>query len=195
MNIQQELGKAINDLYSAERQGEDLTDKLVLSPTRKEFEGDYTLVVFPLVKLAKKSPEQVAKDIGEKLKESVGSISDYNVIKGFLNISLSNSFWKNQLTEVENISSYNLPAKEEKVLVEFSSPNTNKPLHLGHVRNILLGWSMSCIHEMAGYDVKRVQIINDRGIHICKSMVAWKKYGEGRTPESLGRKGDHVVGD
>ena len=190
--IRAEVSKAVKALYE-----QDINEPEVLvNPTRKEFEGDYTVVVFPFTKAAKKAPPAVAEELGIYLTEHVDDISGFNVIKGFLNLNINDAYWSKFLSGIAAQENYGVSAPNgKKVVIEYSSPNTNKPLHLGHVRNILLGWSMSRIHEMAGYDVKRVQIINDRGIHICKSMVAWKKYGEGRTPESLGRKGDHVVGD
>ncbi len=172
------------------------TEDLPLSPTRKEFSGDYTLVTFALTRAAKTSPDQIATDIGDRLVQDYPAIvSDYNVIKGFLNIDIQTALWVGYL---EALSSNPLPAfprLDERVLVEFASPNTNKPLHLGHVRNILLGWSMSKILDRAGYEVVRVQVVNDRGIAICKSMLAWQKFGGGSTPESSGIKGDHLVGD
>jgi arginyl-tRNA synthetase len=168
---------------------------LVLSPTKKEFEGDFTLVVFPFVKDLKLSPEQIGNTIGGFMKDSCPEVTDFNVVKGFLNMSFSNEFWKNVITKIETGKYGKLPSNGKKVMVEFSSPNTNKPLHLGHIRNILLGWSTAKIFEENGYEVVRTQIINDRGIAICKSMVAWQKYGEGKTPEGEGIKGDHFVGD
>lgn len=166
-----------------------------IAPTRKEFEGDYTVVVFPFTKAAKKKPEQIGEDLGNKLKETLPEITDFNVVKGFLNLSVSDEYWINQsfeLFKIENLGQ--APSNGQKVLVEFSSPNTNKPLHLGHIRNILLGWSCYKILEKAGYDVVRTQIVNDRGIAICKSMIAWQKFGNGETPESSGIKGDFLAG-
>lgn len=170
---------------------------VVLSETKKEFQGHYTFVVFPLVKAVRKKPEIVADEIGKYLVESFGEMfTSYNVIKGFLNLELQDGFWKSYLFGIlgKPVSSL-LVKRKEKVLVEFSSPNTNKPLHLGHVRNILLGWSTYRILQETGNEVTRVQIVNDRGIAICKSMLAWELYGEGITPESAGMKGDFLVGE
>lgn len=166
-----------------------------LSPTRKEFEGDFTVVVFPYVRHAKVSPPQLGEAVGAYMVENIDVVAGYNVIKGFLNLSLSASYWRALLPQLlEDQTFGQLPNKGEKVMVEFSSPNTNKPLHLGHIRNILLGWSLSQILKAAGYDVINTQIVNDRGIAICKSMLAWQLYGEGVTPESSSTKGDHLVG-
>ena len=170
-----------------------LTDlKLQVQKTRPEFEGDLTLVTFPLTTLIKKKPEEIGKEIGNFLCISENYISSYNIVKGFLNISFSDKFW---LKSISKTQSENLPANGETVVVEYSSPNTNKPLHLGHVRNNLLGYSVAEIYKANGYNVKKVQVINDRGIHICKSMLAWQLFGEGKTPESESIKGDHFVGD
>lgn len=169
---------------------------VLVNITKREFEGDYTVVLFPYVKQLKISPEQIGNRIGELLKQADSRIAGFNVVKGFLNISLSPDFWsKILLEEPAEFWKRDILPKGEKVMVEFSSPNTNKPLHLGHVRNILLGWSVSQIYEALGYEVVKTQIINDRGIAICKSMLAWEKFGEGETPESTGIKGDHFVGD
>jgi arginyl-tRNA synthetase len=165
--------------------------------TRKEFEGDITLVVFPFVKMAKKSPEQVANELGEACKNQIDIVSDFQVVKGFLNLSISDDFWKSFLADVLEDKNYGWKTADENsetVVVEYSSPNTNKPLHLGHIRNILLGYSVANISKAAGKNVKKVQVINDRGIHICKSMLAWQEFGNGETPESSGMKGDHLVG-
>jgi len=172
-------------------------DQLVLSETKKEFEGDYTLVVFPLVKLTKQSPEDIGARLGNEIIErSHGLVAKFNVIKGFLNLSLSETFFKEHLSQISVTEDYGSQSKnDQKVMVEFSSPNTNKPLHLGHIRNILLGWSCSKILETAGFEVVKTQIINDRGIAICKSMLAWHLYGDQKTPQSSGIKGDHFVGD
>ena len=170
--------------------------KLLLSPTKKEFDGDFTLVIFPFVKDLRKSPEQIGDEIGKHMVQISSQVQGYNVIKGFLNLSLSDQFWKANLGQIVDTSLYgNLETKHEKVMVEFSSPNTNKPLHLGHIRNILLGWSCAKILQAAGYEVIKTQIINDRGIAVCKSMLAWSLFGAGKTPESTGVKGDHFVGD
>ena len=171
-------------------------DKSALQRTKKEFVGDYTLVVFPFVKMAKKSPDIIGEEIGKKLIDKLPElISDFNVVKGFLNLSITPSFWIEYLqkVQIEGISSID-SIEEEVTLIEFSSPNTNKPLHLGHVRNNLLGCSVANILEANGKKVVRVNLVNDRGIHICKSMLAWQKYGNGETPQSSGLKGDHLVG-
>ncbi len=165
--------------------------------TRKEFEGDLTLVVFPLIRIFKKSPEEICNEIGYLLSRHIMFISSFNVIKGFLNIVLNNNFWIESIIKISKTKNYGITKKNNKsetTLVEFSSPNTNKPLHLGHVRNIVLGDSVSRIIEATGKNVKRVQIINDRGIHICKSMLAWQTFGNGETPEKINMKGDHLVG-
>lgn len=189
--LQHHLKLAINELY-----GMDIFDDLLpISPTRKEFKGDFTVVTFPLTKLAKKKPEQIGEEIGQVLQREVQEIESFNVIQGFLNLSFTPTFWNAFLLNLTSIEKYGeLPPNGEKVLVEFSSPNTNKPLHLGHIRNILIGWSVSRILEAAGYDVYRVQIINDRGIAICKSMLARKIWGFDKTPENTGLKGDFFVG-
>lgn len=164
--------------------------------TRKEFEGDVTLVVFPLSRMAKMKPEETAEVIGKWLCEHVDEFVRFNVVKGFLNIVVSDDFWIKSFTEAYNNERYGLApaASKGKVMVEYSSPNTNKPLHLGHLRNNFLGYAVSQILKAAGYEVVKVQIINDRGIHICKSMLAWLRFGEGETPESSGLKGDKLVG-
>lgn len=182
---------AVRNLY-----GEEVAaDKITLTPTRREFEGDYTVVTFPFTKIAKKKPDAIAEELGQYLLQNVEEVAAFNVIKGFLNLSISAEFWKNFLAETADDKQYGqLPANGQKVLVEYCSPNTNKPLHLGHIRNILLGWSVSKIYEAVGYEVVKVQIVNDRGIAICKSMLAWQKYGEGETPASTGIKPDHFVG-
>lgn len=171
------------------------TEDLLINVTRPEFAGEYTLVVFPLAGRLKMSPPQAAQAIGEAAKAQL-RIRDYNVVKGFLNLSLDPSLWLEFLEEVKTSDNYGQhPRKDSTVMVEFSSPNTNKPLHLGHIRNILLGWSMYEILSAAGHRVLRTQIINDRGIAICKSMLAWQKWGQGSTPASTQTKGDHFVGD
>ena len=184
--------EAVSALYGFEP----ADGQVQIQSTRKEFEGDYTLVVFPFVKAAKCAPEACAGAIGKWLSENVSEVASYNVIKGFLNISLSPLFWNEALEEITSSEDFGqLPSNGKTVMVEFSSPNTNKPLHLGHVRNILLGWSVSELMKAGGYRVIRVNLVNDRGIHICKSMLAWLKKGNGETPESSGKKGDHLVGD
>ncbi|MGX1025024.1 arginine--tRNA ligase [Flavobacterium sp. CS20] len=163
--------------------------------TRKEFEGDITLVVFPLLRYIKTNPQELANNIGQHLKDNLSEIKSYNVIKGFLNIELHSSYHLSVLEDIYSQSEYGKqPDMAQKVMVEFSSPNTNKPLHLGHVRNITLGFALAQILEYAGFEVYKTQIINDRGIHICKSMLAWQKFGHDETPETSGMKGDHFVG-
>ncbi|MCO6491634.1 MAG: arginine--tRNA ligase [Phaeodactylibacter sp.] len=190
--IQDGVVNGIKALYGADIAPGEVT----MNSTRKEFEGDYTVVVFPFARVARKKPDQIAEELGEYLVREVAPVEKYNVIKGFLNLSLSEAFWRGFLSGMYQDEAYGRqPANGQKVMVEFASPNTNKPLHLGHIRNILLGWSSSRILEAAGYEVVRVQIVNDRGIAICKSMLAWQQYGQGATPESAGEKGDHFVGD
>jgi arginyl-tRNA synthetase len=183
--------KAIKDLYQTDIAAKDIN----LQETRKEFEGQVTLVTFPYTKLSRKGPEQTGGEIGEYLQQNVAEISAFNVIKGFLNISFHDSFWLGKLNE-EILQDDFAVAKPngKKVMVEYSSPNTNKPLHLGHIRNNLLGFSVARILDAAGYEVVKANLVNDRGIHICKSMLAWKEFGEGETPESSGLKGDHLAG-
>ncbi len=189
--IQAATVEVVNDLYSAKL---DLA-KVNVSATRKDMEGDYTIVVFPFTKMAGKKPEEVGEELGAKLVEAHPHISGYNVIKGFLNLSVADDYWLSVLGDIAADADFGKnEKKEDTVVVEFSSPNTNKPLHLGHIRNILLGWSVSKILQADGYEVKKVQIVNDRGIAICRSMLAWQKFGNGETPESTGMKGDHFVG-
>ena len=179
----------LRELYAIEN------PEVELQPTRKEFTGDLTLVVFPYLRYSKKSPEETAREVGALLQEKVSLIAGYNVVKGFLNLEISDAYWQKALKEVLKEEHYgHAPASGKTLLVEYSSPNTNKPLHLGHVRNNLLGYSVSEILKAAGHQVVKAQIINDRGIHICKSMVAWRQMGEGETPQSSGLKGDHLVG-
>lgn len=166
-----------------------------LQETRKEFEGDVTVVTFPLTRMSKKSPEQTGAEIGQYLVDNIEHVSNFNVIKGFLNLSLSDSYLNHLYKEKISQEGFGLfPSNGKKVMVEYSSPNTNKPLHLGHVRNNLLGYSVAEILSANGYDVIKANLVNDRGIHICKSMLAWKKFGAGETPQSTGLKGDHLVG-
>lgn len=171
-------------------------DRLEIQHTKKEFEGEYTLVVFPLIKELRKKPEEISEEIGNALL-SKDAITKFNVVKGFLNLSFSNAFWLQNLEENANNENFGLKQADEhskSMMVEYSSPNTNKPIHLGHIRNNLLGFSMAEIFKAAGNKVQKIQIINDRGIHICKSMLAWQKFGNGETPETSGIKGDHLVG-
>lgn len=193
MNIEQELslqiGQAITELY-----GENPV-AVKLEKTNKDFEGSYTFVVFPLLRISKKNPQDTATEIGEKLLQNGFPVAAYNVIKGFLNLSISDRVWCDLLKQNWNNTSFGLKKKTEgRVMVEYSSPNTNKPLHLGHIRNNLLGYSIAEIIKAGGHDVIKANLINDRGIHICKSMLAWQLFGNGETPESSGMKGDHLVG-
>ena len=194
MNIEQILSEktieALKSLYGGD------VDKVVFERTNPDFAGDFTLVVFNFLKLSKKKPEVTADEIGNYLKTNVAEVADFNVIKGFLNIVISDSYWLNYLNSITNKPFINpeLPANAATVMVEYSSPNTNKPLHLGHVRNNLLGYSVAEILKAAGNKVIKTNIVNDRGIHICKSMIAWQKWGNGETPESSVMKGDHLVG-
>lgn len=185
---------AIKGLY-----GEDVPAKMVqLQKTRSEFEGNLTLVVFPFLRISKKKPEDTAREIGEYLQKNCDEIEKFNVINGFLNLSIAPQAWISVLNKINEDERYGIKkAKEDAplVMIEFSSPNTNKPLHLGHVRNNLLGWSLAKIIEANGNKVVRTNLVNDRGIHICKSMLAWLKWGNGSTPESTGKKGDHFIGD
>ena len=190
--IQHHVIKGMKALYQAEIAPGDVS----INGTRREFEGDYTVVAFPFARLAGKKPDAIAEELGQFLVQEVPQIAKYNVVKGFLNLSLSDAFWRGFLAGIYQDEGYGkLPSRGQKVLVEFSSPNTNKPLHLGHIRNILLGWATSKIMAAAGYEVIKVQVINDRGIAICKSMLAWQEYADGATPESTGLKSDHFVGD
>ena len=169
-----------------------------LQNTRKEFEGDITLVVFPFVRISKKSPEQTANEIGEYLQQNLAEVKNYNVVKGFLNLVISPEYWVTVLNSVSSTTNYGITETSESsklVMVEYSSPNTNKPLHLGHIRNNLLGFSLCEILKANGNKVVKTNIVNDRGIHICKSMFAWKMWGNGQTPENTGIKGDHLVGN
>ncbi len=171
------------------------TSAVTLQDTRKEFEGQVTVVTFPFIKLSKKSPEETGALLGEYLVNNTEEVLAYNVVKGFLNLSIGDAYWISALSTIFNTSNYGkLAPKNSKVMVEYSSPNTNKPLHLGHVRNNLLGYSVAEILNYAGYEVIKANLVNDRGIHICKSMLAWEKFGNGETPQSSGLKGDHLVG-
>ena len=189
-NIKSHIQQALKDLYQIENQ------KIELQPTRKEFEGDITLVVFPFVKDAKKSPDVIAQEIGQYIQEKVTEIQSFNSVKGFLNLALNDSVYISDFEKIKNNATYGFQPIDEQdaVMVEYSSPNTNKPLHLGHIRNNLLGYSVAEILKASGKKVIKTQIVNDRGIHICKSMLAWQKFGEGETPETSGLKGDKLVG-
>ena len=192
--IQQAAMAAVKALY-----GQDVPEKMVqLQKTRSEFEGSLTLVVFPFVKMARKSPEQTGQEIGQYLVDNCDAVSKFNVVKGFLNLSIGDAAWLNMLADIDKDDHYGEKLADESsplVMIEYSSPNTNKPLHLGHVRNNLLGWSLAQIMQANGNKVVKTNIVNDRGIHICKSMLAWLKYGNGETPETSGKKGDHLIGD
>jgi len=185
-----EIKKAIASLYNA------TLEKVEFQPTRKDFEGDLTVVVFPILRVVKGNPAVIGEAIGNYLVENVNEISKFNVVKGFLNLVLSDSYYMKFFNSVSTFSNFGIkPQGDEALMVEYSSPNTNKPLHLGHVRNILLGYSVAEIVKASGKKAYKTQIINDRGIHICKSMLAWKRFGNGETPQSSGLKGDKLVGN
>ena len=192
--IQESAKAAAKALY-----GIDADEKMVqLQKTRSEFQGNLTLVVFPCVKAARKKPQSVAEEIGQYLVENSGVVSEYNVVKGFLNLSIAQAAWRELLEEIDSDEHYGEKKADDNaplVMIEYSSPNTNKPLHLGHVRNNLLGWALAQVMKANGNKVVKTNIVNDRGIHICKSMLAWIKWGNGETPESAGKKGDHLIGD
>ena len=185
---------AVKELY-----GTEVPEKMIqLQKTRSDFEGNLTLVTFPLLKTSHKKPEDTAQDIGEYLKKNCKAVADFNVVKGFLNLVIAQAAWTGLLNDINADEKFGeKPVTEESplVMIEYSSPNTNKPLHLGHVRNNLLGWSLAQIMEANGNKVVKTNIVNDRGIHICKSMLAWQKWGNGITPEKAGKKGDHLIGD
>ena len=190
--IAAKASEAVKAIYGADIEA----SSLQVQPTRKEFEGDYTLVVFPLLRTTRQSPDATGDSIGSWLVGNCKEISAYNSVKGFLNLSLSNGYWKEALEQAASDPSFGqLPPTGKRIMVEFSSPNTNKPLHLGHVRNNLLGFSVSELLKAAGNEVIRATLVNDRGVHICKSMYAWQQRFDGATPESTGKKGDHLVGD
>lgn len=198
MKIEQDITtavvKAVETLYGATVDAA----QIQLQKTKREFEGSLTLVVFPLLRVSRKKPEDTASDIGAYLKENCHAVADYNVIKGFLNLTVSHESWLEMLENINADESYGINKPDENSplwMIEYSSPNTNKPLHLGHLRNILLGWALANIEEACGKQVVKTNIVNDRGIHICKSMLAWLKYGNGETPQSSGKKGDHLIGD
>ena len=198
MNIENKLSASVMEAIKA-LYGQDVPEKMVqLQKTRAEFEGNLTLVVFPFLKLSRKSPEATAQEIGEWLKANIAEVADFNVVKGFLNLVISQTAWLDLLNTIDADPHYGEKAATDDsplVMIEYSSPNTNKPLHLGHVRNNLLGWSLAQIMAANGNKVVKTNIVNDRGIHICKSMLAWLKWGNGETPESSGKKGDHLIGD
>ena len=198
MNIESQIitsaQEAVSSLY-----GQQVPEKMVqLQKTRSEFEGNITLVVFPFLKISKKNPEQTAQEIGQYLADHCEAVAGYNVVKGFLNLVIAPAAWLALLNDINANEHYGERQANENsplVMIEYSSPNTNKPLHLGHVRNNLLGWSLAQIMQANGNRVVKTNIVNDRGIHICKSMLAWLKYGNGETPETSGKKGDHLIGD
>ena len=192
--ISSAVAEALKSLYGAD------VDAATIVPqtTKKEFEGNLTIVVFPFLKMSKKAPEATAQEIGDYLVANCEAVKTFNVIKGFLNITIEPKFWLGVLKHIEDTADYGFKKADDSsqlVMIEYSSPNTNKPLHLGHVRNNLLGYSLSRIMAANGYKVVKTNIVNDRGIHICKSMLAWQKWGNGATPESTGKKGDHLIGD
>ncbi|NHB70261.1 arginine--tRNA ligase [Perlabentimonas gracilis] len=198
MNIEKYLADAVRQSLQTLYGVTPSEEQLQIAKTKREFDGDFTLVVFPLLKISKKKPEDTAHEIGEHLQKSVETVDSYNVIKGFLNISFSPAFWCNMLNTAAQTPNFGFAKPESSAtvkMVEFSSPNTNKPLHLGHIRNNLLGYSISRVLEANGHKVLKVNLVNDRGIHICKSMIAWQRFGNGETPASSGKKGDHLVGD
>ena len=192
--ISEAVSRAVKELYATDTPA----DSIVPQATRKEFEGNVTVVVFPWVKAARKSPEAVGTEIGEWLVNNEPAVEKFNVVKGFLNLTIAPGFWNSVLAHIADTPDYGMKAADENsplVMVEYSSPNTNKPLHLGHIRNNLLGFSLAEILKACGNRVVKTNIVNDRGIHICKSMLAWQKWGDCVTPESSGKKGDHLIGD
>lgn len=195
MNIESILVDEIKNAFKALFEVDIFSDEISLQPTRKEFEGSYTFVTFPYSRVTKKNPEETGRMIGEFLKEHSPAVENYNVIKGFLNLVISDYSWTKLFDHIRNDKDFGFSkANGKKVMIEYSSPNTNKPLHLGHLRNNFLGFSVAEILKANGYDVKKVNLVNDRGIHICKSMLAYQKYGKGETPDSSGLKGDHLIG-
>ncbi len=189
--ISENVKKAVQELFQAN------LESVELQATRKEFEGDITVVVFPMLRVVKGNPMQIGETIGKFLVEHVQEVQDYNVVKGFLNLVISDSYYLDFFAKIKDEQNYGFVSQSNNgaIMVEYSSPNTNKPLHLGHIRNNLLGYAVSEIIKASGKKVYKTQIINDRGIHICKSMVAWQKFGNGETPETLGLKGDKLVGN
>ena len=188
--LEKKVKEAVNTIFNVE------LPTVEFQPTRKDFEGDVTVVVFPMLRFVKGNPEQIGTQIGEYLQENVAEVEKFNVVKGFLNLVVSNTYYLSFFNSIQGVErfGYRSPNSKDAIMVEYSSPNTNKPLHLGHIRNNLLGYSVAEILKAAGHKVYKTQIINDRGIHICKSMLAWQKFGNGETPESSGLKGDHLVG-
>src|SRR5574344_1230869 len=192
--IQQAAAAAIEKLYLQQVTAESIQ----VNVTRKDQNGDYTLVVFPLLKISKKSPDVTGTEIGTEIVKELDVVDSFEVVKGFLNLTLAKKYWADIVATAVSDNNYGLKAADEKsplVMIEYSSPNTNKPLHLGHIRNNLLGFSLSRLVAACGNKVVKTNIVNDRGIHICKSMLAWQKWGNGVTPEQSGMKGDHLVGD
>ena len=195
MNFQDSILKGIQDAFASCFQASIPLEQLSLAPTKKEFEGSYTFVVFPFLKHSQLSPEATATQLGNYLKTEVGAVKNFNVVKGFLNLVVAQEEWINLFNQVYTSTSFGqLPSNGQKVMVEYSSPNTNKPLHLGHLRNNFLGYAVAELLKASGYEVIKANLVNDRGIHICKSMVAYQHFGQGETPESSGLKGDHLVG-
>ena len=191
--LTQLVAEAVKSLYGFEAG----VNQIQIQKTKKEFDGDLTVVIFPFVKAARKSPEQTGQEIGEYLQKNNSLIADFNVIKGFLNLCISKNYWLDTLNQIHEDAEFGktpVTDNSELMMIEYSSPNTNKPLHLGHIRNNLLGFSIAEIQKANGWKVVKTNIVNDRGIHICKSMLAWKLFGNGETPESTGMKGDHLVG-
>ena len=198
MKIEQQLNQAVREAVKA-LYGQDITpEQVTLQKTKKEFEGHLTLVVFPFLRMSRKKPEDTATEIGQWIKDHTELIASFNVVKGFLNLVIAPAQWVALLDDINADAAYGITkptADSPLVMIEYSSPNTNKPLHLGHVRNNLLGWALANVVEANGNRVVKTNIVNDRGIHICKSMLAWLKYGNGETPQSSGKKGDHLIGD
>ena len=198
MKIESIISNSVIDAVKA-LYGQEVAPKMVqIQKTKQEFEGNLTLVVFPFLKISKKKPEDTAQEIGQYLQDNCSAVATFNVVKGFLNLVIAQSAWLQLLADIDADAKYGERKADENsplVMIEYSSPNTNKPLHLGHVRNNLLGWSLAKIMEANGNKVVKTNIVNDRGIHICKSMLAWLKYGNGETPETSGKKGDHLIGD
>lgn len=193
--LEQVLVETIRQAFQQNFELDTVSSALVLQPTHQDFEGDYTFVVFPWAKRCRQSPETIAQQLGEWLKTHTAIVATFNVVKGFLNITLGDHVWLHQLSAIERNPNFGwVPPNGKKVTIEFASPNTNKPLHLGHLRNIFLGDAVATILQAAGYEVYRVNLVNDRGIHICKSMVAYQQFGQGLTPATAGMKGDHLVG-
>lgn len=198
MEIKNILSVKVSEGVTSCFNGKITADEVQIQETRKDFEGDITVVVFPFTRYSRRSPEETGKILGDYLKENVDAVEDFNVVKGFLNIVISSEYWLEVLADIEDTENYGYSkpgAASKTIMIEYSSPNTNKPLHLGHIRNNFLGWSVAEILKANGHRVIKTNLVNDRGIHICKSMVAWKEFSGGSTPESTGMKGDHFVGD